>query len=71
MKQKLDATLKSLNDDYEVERKSALKDVFVALIPVEKFYQFLNTKGKLGGQNKFPRVMRTTQLEEWQLFLKS
>ena len=71
IRQKLDSTLKSLNDDYEVERKSALKDVFVEMIPVEKFYQFMNSKGKLGGQNKFPRVIKNTQLEEWQKFIES
>ncbi len=71
LKQKLDATLKELNDDYEVERRSALKEVFVETVPVEKFYQFMNDKGKLGGQNKFPRVMKASQLAEWETFLKS
>lgn len=71
LKQKLDAALKALNDDYQVERGSALKDIFVDLVPVDKFYGFMNSKGKLGGQNKFPRVMRAAQLEEWKLFLKS
>ncbi len=70
LKQKLDATLKALNDDYEVERRSALKDVFVELVPSEKFYQFMSGKGKMGGQNKFPRVMKAAQLEEWESFLK-
>ena len=67
--QHLDATLKLLNDDYEVERRSALKDVVVELVPVEKFYEFMSSKGKLGGQNKFPRVMKPAQLEEWERFL--
>jgi hypothetical protein len=48
LKEKLDAALKELNDDYEVERRSALKQVFVELIPSEKFYQFMEEKGKLG-----------------------
>jgi len=69
LKQKLDAKLKVLNDDYEVERQSALKEVLVDLVPVEKFYEFMNQKGKLGGQNKFPRVMKKAQLEEWEHFL--
>jgi hypothetical protein len=69
LKQKLDASLKELNDDYEVERKSALKDISVELVPVEKFYRFMSSKGKLGGQNKFPRVMKPAQLEEWEKFL--
>jgi len=70
LKEKLDSTLKELNDDYEVERKSALKEIFVELVPSEKFYQFMEEKGKLGGQNKFPRVMKMAQLEEWETFLK-
>ena len=67
----IDSTLKEINDDYAVERGSALKDVFVDTIPVEKFYQFMDTKGKMGGQHKFPRVMKGTQLAEWQEFLRS
>jgi hypothetical protein len=69
LKEKLDAILKNLNDDYEVERRSALKNIFVETIPVRKFYDFMNDKGKLGGQNKFPRVMKASQLEEWETFL--
>ena len=71
LKEKLDSTLKELNDDYDVERKSALKEVFVEIVPVTKFYQFLDSKGKLGGQNKFPRVMKPVYLEEWKEFIKS
>jgi hypothetical protein len=69
IKEKLDAKLKSLNDDYKVERNSALKDVLIEAIPVEKFYQFMTANGKLGGQNKFPRVMKAAQLEEWEAFI--
>lgn len=71
LKQKLDETLRALNDDYDVERRSALKNIFVETVPAEKFYQFMSGKGKMGGQNKFPRVMKTTQLEEWENFLKA
>jgi hypothetical protein len=71
LKQNLDSNLKELNDDYKVERQSALKEIFVETVPVEKFYKFMEQKGKLGGQNKFPRVMKNSQLEEWQAFLKS
>jgi hypothetical protein len=67
--QKLDEILKELNDDYEVERRSALKNIFAEVVPVEKFYGFMSSKGKLGGQNKFPRVMKSSQLEEWKNFL--
>jgi hypothetical protein len=69
LKLKLDATLKELNDDYEVERRSALKEIFVETIPADTFYRFMDDKGKLGGQNKFPRVMKAAQLAEWEAFL--
>jgi len=67
----LDEKLKELNDDYAVERIAALRDVMVEVVPVEKFYDFLMVKGKLGGQNKFPRVLRSSQLAEWKAFLQN
>ncbi len=71
IKERLDSILKELNDDYAVERGSALKDIFVKMVPVEKFYGFMNSKGKLGGQNKFPRVLKNAQLEEWKSYLEN
>ena len=65
----LDAKLCELNDDYAVERKSALKNIFVEFIHPERFYEFMEQKGKMGGQNKFPRVMKQSQHEEWKTFL--
>ena len=32
---------------------------------------WMESKGKVGGQNKFPRVMKKNQLEDWTTFLKS
>ena len=71
LKAKLDTHLKVLNDDYAVERSAALKEVFVDVLPVKTFYNWMESKGKVGGQNKFPRVMKKAQLEEWKSFLKS
>jgi hypothetical protein len=65
----IDNTLKSLNDDYAVERKAALKDVFVEVIPSRAFYDFLKVKGKEGGQHKFPRVIGS-MYSEWDEFVK-
>jgi hypothetical protein len=56
---RIDSHLKELNDDYAVERSAALKKVLVTVLPVNKFYQWMETKGKVGGQNKFPRVMKS------------
>jgi hypothetical protein len=67
----IDEKLKELNDDYAVERISALKEVQVEVIPVQQFYDFMKTKGRLGGQNKFPRVIKNAQLAEWKAFLQN
>ncbi|MEM1407071.1 MAG: GH3 auxin-responsive promoter family protein [Bacteroidota bacterium] len=66
---KLDNYLKELNDDYAVERGAALKEVFVSILPIQTFYKYMEKKGKVGGQNKFPRVIKDNQLEDWCAFL--
>lgn len=68
--QLIDDKLKELNDDYAVERKSALKEVFLDVLSEEQFMEFMRSKGKVGGQHKFPRVLKGKMLEDWQLFLK-
>ena len=65
----LDKKIKDLNDDYEVERMHALKAVTVNVLPEKVFMDFLKSKGKLGGQHKFPRVLKGKVLEEWKLFI--
>ena len=69
LKERLDFHLKALNDDYAVERSAALKEIFVDVFPVSVFYDWMQSKGKAGGQNKFPRVLKNAQLEEWKSFL--
>lgn len=66
----IDNKLKLLNDDYEVERKHALKAVEVEVLPEHTFLDFMNARGKVGGQHKFPRVLKGKILEEWQGFLQ-
>lgn len=68
---KIDQHLRALNDDYATERDSALKEVFLEVLPEEKFLQFMALKGKLGSQHKFPRVMKGKMLGEWNQFLKT
>ena len=65
----LDGHLKSMNDDYNTIRKHLLKEPNVKWLPVQKFYEFLETKGKLGAQHKFPRVMNEKRSNEWEFFL--
>ncbi len=70
LKEILDENLKKLNDDYATERKAVLRDVLVKVLPTQKFYDFLASKGKMGGQHKFPRVLKNTQLVDFQEFIK-
>lgn len=67
---KIDDHLKALNDDYIVERGSALKEVFLDVLPESKFMEFMASKGKVGGQHKFPRVLKGKMLQDWKAFLE-
>ena len=69
-KEELDNNLKKLNDDYRVERSSAIKDVFVEVLPIRAFYEYMDKYGKLGGQNKFPRVLKSNNYKDWVQFLR-
>lgn len=71
LRERIDAHLKILNDDYAVERSAALKEVQVDVLPVKVFYDWMQSKGKVGGQNKFPRVIKSVQLEDWKSFLEN
>ena len=66
----IDNTLKELNDDYAVERKSALKEVFLDILSEDQFMEFMTQKGKMGGQHKFPRVLKGNMLKDWQKFIQ-
>lgn len=54
----LDAALKSINSDYEAKRHKdiALRMPVVQAVPKNTFSNWLNSKGKLGGQHKVPRL---------------
>ena len=71
IRDKLDMTLKVLNDDYRVERSAALKEVIVHLLPSSKFHEWLRLNGKDGGQGKFPRVLKKEMLENWRTHLNN
>jgi hypothetical protein len=70
LRDKIDAHLCALNDDYAVERGSALKEVFLQKLPEEVFFKFMESKGKLGSQHKFPRVLKGKMLQDWNAFLE-
>jgi len=71
IREKIDEKLCSLNDDYAVERQSALKEVYLEVLPESKFMDFMRLKGKIGGQHKFPRVMKGKMYHDWRKFLET
>lgn len=63
----LDETLREINSDYDAKRQNdlALQAPLVHIAPPGTFYQWLRSKGKLGGQNKVPRLSNSREhLEE-------
>jgi hypothetical protein len=54
----LDNALKSLNSDYEAKRfhDMILRPPAIRKVPPSTFYNWLKMRGKLGGQNKVPRL---------------
>jgi hypothetical protein len=70
LRHKIDDHLKQLNDDYATERKHALKEVMLDVLPEKTFIRFMRSMGKVGGQHKFPRVLKGKMLEDWKKFIK-
>ena len=62
----LDNSLKSLNSDYEAKRYKDMNMQMPILTSVKNgtFYEWLKSKGKLGGQNKVPRLSNHRKLIE-------
>ena len=54
----LDGTLKTLNSDYEAKRHKSitLERPHVTIAPRGLFYEWMKQRGKMGGQNKIPRL---------------
>lgn len=69
-REKIDGYLKILNDDYRVERISAITDVFLEILSPGVFSNWMKIHGKEGGANKFPRVMKGEKYEQWEAYLK-
>jgi phenylacetate-coenzyme A ligase PaaK-like adenylate-forming protein len=68
--QALDAYIAQNNDDYATERReNLLRGVRVQFLPSKLFYDWFASKGKMGGQSKFPRVMNEQQYADWTGFL--
>jgi hypothetical protein len=62
----LDNALQSLNSDYEAKRYKdiALSAPRIHVMSENTFYNWLKRKGKLGGQNKVPRLSNDRKLVE-------
>ena len=62
----LDNALKSLNSDYEAKRFNdmILGPPKIHSLPIGTFYKWLKGKGKLGGQNKVPRLKNDRSIIE-------
>lgn len=69
VKDLLDKHLMTLNDDYKVERSSALKEIKLKILPTSVFYNWMESQGKMGNQNKFPRVLKKEKATSWKAFL--
>jgi uncharacterized protein involved in tolerance to divalent cations len=67
----LDEYLAELNDDYKSVRKYTLPIPKVSFVSSQLFYDFMDKSGKLGAQNKFPRVMNENQQQLWKAFLET
>lgn len=68
--QDIDACLCRVNDDYPVERKHALKNIYIETIPSQWFYDWMEENGRIGSQTKFPRVLKGDRLANWQAFIQ-
>jgi hypothetical protein len=62
----LDNELKTLNSDYEAKRYKdlALVKPVINVVPKGTFYTWMKIKGKLGGQNKVPRLANNREYIE-------
>jgi hypothetical protein len=62
----LDNTLKTLNSDYEAKRHKnlALEMPHLEILPKGTFYKWMKKRGKVGGQNKIPRLANDRQYIE-------
>jgi len=62
----LDRFLQDLNSDYEAKRTGglALKPLKINMVPRGTFLGWLRSKGKVGGQNKVPRLSNNRKIVE-------
>jgi hypothetical protein len=69
--EELDKELSLLNDDYAYVRKYNLGKPILTVVPIDTFYGFLESLGKLGAQNKMPRVLNKEQTVKWTQYINA
>jgi hypothetical protein len=59
----LDNSLQTLNSDYEAKRHKnlTLERLHLVVVPNGTFYKWMKKRGKVGGQNKIPRLSNNRQ----------
>lgn len=69
----LDQTLREINSDYDAKRAGdlALIEPKVHVVRKGTFYQWMKNRGKLGGQNKVPRLSNSREYVEDILLINS
>jgi hypothetical protein len=62
----LDETLREINSDYDAKRyqNMILQEPLLKVVPNGSFDEWLKSKGKLGGQNKIPRLSNNREIVE-------
>ena len=67
----IDEALQATNDDYAYVRKHRMPLPSLKVLPTAVFYAYLESIGKLGAQNKMPRVMNKQQADRWTTYLSA
>ena len=72
MAKHIDEQLCEINIDYCEQRNVGMLNLpEVRVIPLDTFYDWMSQQGRLGGQYKFPRVLKDDQIQHWLHYLKS
>ena len=71
IKNDLDVVLRNTNAEYNAERNRSIAGIYLDIIPLYLFFDWLRKKGKKGAQIKFPKVLKGNQYQEWKEFIKS
>ena len=69
----LDEKLREINSDYDAKRYKdiALQEPIIHVAPQGTFYEWMKSRGKLGGQHKVPRLANNREYLDQLLAYKS